>query len=326
MRRKKLFCPLFYFCVMTQLLNAEVPASVVGAGYRIPTPVTVAPGQVITFFVHGIGVGITQSMRAPGNPLPTSLGGISATFRQFNPDIPVPVFAVEPISSCADSTQTGCSGYTAITVQLPYEMQAEDPTHPRGAPVGSAQLFFSEHGAVASKIDLITVVDQVHLLRTCDVLFTRREITCRAVVAHSDGSLVTAERPAHGGEKVVLYAYGLGSTTTNPPTGLAALQHLPTSLSFTISFDPRQNALASRPQMADPVSAAAFAGLTPNYVGLYQLNVTVPDLPQNTLPCYPASWVRGSPILSNMTINVGGPSSFDGVGICVEPLASNSDQ
>lgn len=319
MRRKNLLCSVFYACVMSPLLNAEASASVVSAGYRIPTPVTVAPGQVITFFVQGIGRGITQLIRAQGNPIPTSLGGISATFRQFNPDIPVPIFAVEPISSCADSTQAGCGAYTAITVQLPFEMQAEDPTNPRGAPVGSAQLFFSEQGAVASTIDLITLVDQVHLLRTCDVLFAKREIGCRAVVAHADGSLVTGEHPAHGGEEVVLYAFGLGSTTANPSTGRAATQPLPTSRSFTISFDPRQNALASRPQMGDPLSAAAFVGLTPNYVGLYQLNVTVPGLPQNALPCYPATVFKGSQIDSNMTINVGGPSSFDGVGVCVQP-------
>ena len=300
-------------------LNAAASASVVGAGYKQLYPFTVAPGLVLTFFVHGIGAGLTQCMLAQGSPLPTSLGGITAIFRQFNPDIPVPIFAVEPISSCADSTRAGCSAYTAITVQLPFEMQAVDPANPRGVLPSGAQLVFSEQGAVAATVDLFTLVDQVHLLRTCDVLFASREMTCHAVVAHADGSLVTGQHPAHGGEEVVLYAYGLGSTPANPSTGGAANKPVPTFISFTITFDPRENALASRAPMRDPLNPAAFAGLTPNYVGLYQLNVTVPDLPKNALPCYPASIFRGAQIDSNLTINVTGPASFDGVGICVEP-------
>ena len=304
---------------MSPLLNAAASASVVGAGYKQLYPFTVAPGQVLTFFVHGIGAGITQPIRAEGSPLPTSLGGITAIFRQFNPDIPVPIFAVEPISSCTDSTKAGCGAYTAITVQLPFEMQAVDPRTPRGVPEGAAQVVFSEQGSVAATIDVGTLVDPVHLLRTCDLIFPRREFACRGVVAHADGSLVTGAHPARGGEEVVLYGFGLGSTTANPFTGRAATQPVPTFFSFTISFDPRQNALSSRPQVGDPFTVAAFAGLTPSYVGLYQVNVIVPDLPKNALPCYPVSRVADSQIESNLTINVTGPASFDGVGICVEP-------
>ena len=117
----------------------------------------------------------------------------------------------------------------------------------------------------------------------------------------------------------MLYAFGLGGTTANPSTGRAPTEAVPTFISFTITFDPRENALSSRAQMRDPPSPPAFAGLTPNYVGLYQLNVTVPDLPKGALPCYPASVFSGIQIESNLTINVTGRASFDGVGICVEP-------
>jgi uncharacterized protein (TIGR03437 family) len=196
--------------------------------------------------------------------------------------------------------------YTAVTVQLPFEMDAADPAHLRGVPVAGAQLLFAEQGTLASTVDLITVVDQVHVLRTCDILYTKRDWVCSAVVAHADGSLVTALRPAQVGEEIVLYAFGLGPTT-NAVTGLAAEQPLPASLSFTISFDPRQNALASRPQMGQPPTASAvFIGLTPRSAGLYQINVMVPELPPDALPCYPASPSNGIPIASNLTINVGG--------------------
>ena len=321
MLRTNPLCSLLFASVFsTALFSGETPSTVVAAGYRMPTPVTVAPGQVITFFVHGICAGLMEPIRAQTNPLPTSLAGITVTLKQFNPDRPLPILAIEPVSPCADPAQTGCGAYAAITVQLPFEMQAEDPTNPRGVPVGSAQLVFSEQGAVASKIDLISVVDQVHLLRTCDILYAKRDGACRAVAAHADGSLVSAEHPARAGEEIVLYAFGLGSTMPNPMTGGAAAAPLPTLRSFTISFDPRQNALASRPQMGKPpTAAAAFIGLTPKYVGLYQINVIVPDLPSDALPCYPASRFNAIQIDSNLTINVGGPASFDGIGICVQP-------
>ena len=130
---------------------------------------------------------------------------------------------------------------------------------------------------------------------------------------------MTAASPARGEEQIVLYAYGLGLTTPFAATGRSAKEPLPTRGSFTISFDPRQSALASRPQSGDALKAAAFVGLTPSYTGLYQINVTVPDLPPGSLSCYPDSLVNGSRIDSNLTINVGGPASFDGVGICVKP-------
>ena len=315
-------CVFFFALCAMPLYSAS--SAVVTAGYKVPTPVTVAPGQVITFFVDGIGASLNASVRAESTPLPTQLAGITATLIQFNPPVPVPIFAIEPISPCADSTQIGCSPYTAVTVQLPFEMQAEDPTMPRGVPVGSAQLVFAENGAIAAKIDLISLVDEIHLVRTCDVLYTNRELTCRPVVTHPDGTLVSGENPAHQGEEVVLYTFGLGAAA-GAATGQAPTKPLPTARSFTVSFDARQNALASRPQIEsnlagnDGTPTAIFVGLTPGYVGLYQVNVIVPSLPLEALPCYPVSILNGVQIESNLTINIGGSASFDGVGVCVQP-------
>ena len=55
---------------------------VTGAGYTLPAPVNVAPGQILTVYVQGIGSALTQPVRNPGYPLPTSLAGISATLQQ----------------------------------------------------------------------------------------------------------------------------------------------------------------------------------------------------------------------------------------------------
>src|SRR5215467_307372 len=58
--------------------------TIVGAGYSAPVPLTVAPGQLVTLFVEGIGASLTQPVRASSVALPTALAGISVTLKQFS--------------------------------------------------------------------------------------------------------------------------------------------------------------------------------------------------------------------------------------------------
>jgi hypothetical protein len=121
---------------------AQVAGGVDAAGYSAPTPIKVAPGQVMTFFVHGIGSAVKQPVRAATLPLPTSLQGISAEWVQYDPAQPVSILGLEPMATCSDITLPGCSPYTAVTVEIPFEIQAVNPTTVQGAPVGGAQLRF----------------------------------------------------------------------------------------------------------------------------------------------------------------------------------------
>ncbi|HKW98343.1 MAG TPA: hypothetical protein VJN43_11475 [Bryobacteraceae bacterium] len=302
-------------------LAADGGSAVVFAGYQVPTPVLVAPGQVITFFVHGIGSGLTGPVHAATLPLPNALAGISAMLVQYNPAQPVPILAVEPIRTCSDMSQAGCGTYTAVTVQMPYAMQATDPGTVTGLPPPGGQLVLSENGVAAATVDLIPFGDEIHVLRTCDALYTHRELPCYAIATHADGTLITTNTPAKAGEQIVLYAFGLGTTNPPVPAGQAATAPTPTSVPFSISFDPRQNALASRPPVGGaPAASPLFAGLTTGYAGLYQINVTVPRLPAGSLACSNGGFsYNGIQIESNLTINIGGRASFDGVGICVDP-------
>ena len=67
---------------------------------------------------------------------------------------------------------------------------------------------------------------------------------------------------------------------------------------------------------ASKISVPEFAALTPGEVGLYQINVKLP----NTFPSVPAC---AFPIYSNLTINIsdGNPinPSSDGAPICILP-------
>jgi uncharacterized protein (TIGR03437 family) len=118
----------------------------------------------------------------------------------------------------------------------------------------------------------------------------------------------------------VAYAIGLGQT--NPPltTGKLVTAAAPTLTKFGLDFNFRPNALPAKPLPTAP--PPAFAGATPGYVGLYQVNLVVPPVPAGTPPCYvqpPQSTPPRFPnvVQSNLTVSVGGLSSFDGARICV---------
>ena len=82
---------------------------------------------------------------------------------------------------------------------------------------------------------------------------------------HADGTIVTAAHPATRGETVVLYLTGLGAVTDQPATGAPAST---TGLSSALIFPTVTIGGAS--------AYVSFAGLTPGYIGLYQINVQVP--------------------------------------------------
>lgn len=312
-------------CLTASVLGrADTSPAVVGAGYTLPTPISVAPGQVITFFLHGIGAGLTKPVMASSLPLPTSLGGISATFDGQGNPIPVPIIGVEPVSPC--SGQPNCSTYTAVTLQIPFNTLGLDPTVIMGNLPLPGQLTFAENGITVASAIVMPWSDQVHILRICGCDLNllpggRTGITPNGpAVTHVDGSRVGSSNPAKPGEEIVIYAVGLGRPEPFPANGDAPKVPIPIG-GFRVSFDPRPNALASRPSTAGangPGTATPdFVGLIPGYVGLYQINVKVPALPPGSERCIIGPLENG--VLSNMTVNIFGHASIDGVGICVEP-------
>jgi uncharacterized protein (TIGR03437 family) len=82
-------------------------------------------------------------------------------------------------------------------------------------------------------------------------------------ITHVGGALVTAADPAAPGEVVVMYATGFGPVNPTVPDGQA-----PSGLSYT-SLQPTIT-IAGLPTTVD------FSGAAPYFVGLTQLNITVP--------------------------------------------------
>jgi uncharacterized protein (TIGR03437 family) len=88
---------------------------------------------------------------------------------------------------------------------------------------------------------------------------------------HADGSAVSATDPAVAGETISLYATGLGAVTVDLPLGAAG----PANPTATTAASP-QILLGGAPL------TVTFSGLAPGYVGLYQVNASVPSASQQS--------------------------------------------
>jgi hypothetical protein len=310
--------------------------SLVGSGYTLPAPVVAAPGQLVTLIVQITDrTGVEPTNAPAGVDLPTALSGFSVTYQQGNPES-VPILQVLPfytLSAPWDYQQgspacfPGCSALVALTVQIPFDAQSciQCPLA-NGGLIADGELSVSQNGAPGPLIWVAPYTDQVHIVTACDSFMGGSGslpgitgLPCASTVTHADGSAVSATSPAKAGEELVAYAVGLGQTTPALVTGKLVTAAAPTQTTFGLDFNYRANALPTKPAPSAP--APLYAGATPGYVGLYQVNFLVPPVPAGTPPCVDASHVPPAPgqnlVLSNLTVSVGGSFSFDGARVCV---------
>ncbi len=121
---------------------------------------------------------------------------------------------------------------------------------PSDIPVGSASIVVSNSGSMTNTIEVGVQA------ATPDIL----------AVVHSNGSAVTQEAPVISGETLSLYATGLGAVDGNLPIGAVGPSGIPAT-----TIDTPQVLLGNVPL------TVTFSGLAPGFVGLYQVNVTVPS-------------------------------------------------
>jgi hypothetical protein len=268
--------------------------------------------------------------------------------------VAAPLLAVEQLNGCnyavtppSPVVPPDCM-VGAITLQIPYELTPFTAVSDSTAPP-TAELAITANGISSKAFSISTYTDNLHVLKTCDAFPSKQSgsqiivnFGCNSVVTHADGTLVTANSPAKPGETVVIYAYGLGPTTPAVKSGEATPTPAPTlpvgewfMRTVAIQYDFRPNASPSNPYLTlqgvisptpitGPVAPTpTFVGLTPGQVGLYQINLPLPSSFPAIQPCTTLSVCTGAscplPIQSNLTIDIGGVSSFDGAAICVQP-------
>ncbi len=197
----------------------------------------VAPGSIATVFQPNIG---STPNVANVVPLPTSLSGVSM---KFDGAIAVPLFATTK---------------NQVNIQIPWELQG----------LSSANL--TTIGA-----DGATATFPVSLSRLAPAIFTvNQQGTGQGMVTISNSSMLVAPagsidgavtRAATRGDFITIYCVGLGPVNNAPATGATASDASSTTTSAVSA-------------VLNGVSVpAAFAGLAPGAVGLYQVNVQIPD-------------------------------------------------
>ena len=137
------------------------------------------------------------------------------------------------------------NGLEQVNFQVPWEAQPP-----------SARVIVTRGGTSSAAVDVAVAAQQpgIFTLNGEDAI----------VVRASDNSLVTAQRPLRPGDSVYFYATGLGPVDGNPGTG---------------NGGPRSPLARVRAPVSVTIDGAAcevlFAGLAPDFVGVYQVNILV---------------------------------------------------
>jgi uncharacterized protein (TIGR03437 family) len=202
------------------------PQGILNAASFSPTGGPIAPGEFVTIF--GSGLASAQAVASP--PYPTALGGVLVTIN----GIGAPLYLVSP---------------TQLNILVPY-----------AATGTSATIVVTSNGVASNSV-------LVPLASTAPGLFSQDSSGVGpGVVVHSDGSLVTATKPAKKGEAISIYLTGLGAVTPAVADGSAG-QSSP--LSKTVGT---VNVI-----IGNLNAAVSYSGLAPGFPGLYQINATIPS-------------------------------------------------
>jgi hypothetical protein len=148
------------------------------------------------------------------------------------------------------------------------------------------------NGVAGQEFPVIVSGSNPHFLNTCDTVLVGSGF-CNLQITHADGSALTPFSPAKPGETIVLYAVGLGFADPSVPTGSPAKSPAfsvsPSFYPLTLSFEAQLPPASPAPPLtylpANQYFYPAFVGLVSGYVGLYQVNFTVPTPPVQTHQC-----------------------------------------
>jgi uncharacterized protein (TIGR03437 family) len=199
----------------------------------------ITPGSLITIFGTNLASKLAQ---ADTIPLSNSLGGVSVLFINGN---------------TAKNTPMLFANGTQLNVQVPWDLV------PAGASA-NVKVIVTSNG-VNSNTETVAVGP------FSPGVFASNGMAI--AVNNSDGTLAwptgavpgLATHPAKPGDVLIVYATGLGAVANPPANGQNSLDQLRTTL--------------VTPQiLIGGVSAKVdFSGLSPQFVGVNQINVTVPD-------------------------------------------------
>lgn len=218
--------------------------------------VVVAQGPPLAF----AGGAVNNGTFANGEPL--AQGGIVAVFgNQFSFDVPQGAVSL-PLQTTLDGVQVLVNGkaapvYYVSSGQINFEI-------PIDASTGDGTIQIVRNGTQGNLIyvDINTVVPRFILFDGGYGIMTTPDGTVTGIPSN----------PVKVGDTVEIYTLGLGPTSPAVPSGTAS----PTSPLAVVPGTTQVCFGVETPFFQAPCATPAFVGLTPNFVGLYQINVTIP--------------------------------------------------
>jgi uncharacterized protein (TIGR03437 family) len=194
---------------------------------------------------------------------PVAAGSLISIFGDFLNEfpglagrLPLPI-AFKHVSVSFDFPEEGISVPAAVSYASPQQLNVQVPWEVAGLNFALVKVRIEDSVSEIFDVDLSDYAPGIFEANIGGTLF--------GAITHSDGSLVSPGNPARGGETVVVYLTGTGPVNNPPASGYAA----------------PSNTLASTTNVplvtiAGLNGAVYFSGLTPDFVGLYQINVTLP--------------------------------------------------
>jgi len=234
--------------------SVTIDSNAVNGQQKIPVNLEiVAKGNPLIYY-QGVLDNVTS---VPGDAV--SQGDVSIVKGEqlsFSPYTPAPSY---PLTTTLGGTTVLVNGvaaplyytsYAQVAFQMPYETAA-----------GTAQVQVKrDDGTISNTVTVKVVAHAPRLL----------------AVFNQNGSvnLPDGSTPTHRGEVIVIYAFGLGPTNPVAVSGAPAPGDPLAQVSdpLFVSFGDSLFGANVRP---------AFAGLTPTFAGVYQINVVVPDAVPN---------------------------------------------
>lgn len=268
--RTILLLPLTASLALAQAPSISNGGILNGASFQKGQAIT--PGSLISIFGTNLA---STTAQADSIPLSTSLGGVTVQFVNGSTTVTAPMLYVQP-----DDPSKGVT--SQINLQVPWEI----------VPSGTSATV----NVVVTRDGVASQAASVNVAPFSPGVFSSGG---RAIAQNPDGTLVwpagtipgLTTHAAKAGDAIVIYATGLGAVDTPVADGANSLDHL-------------RNAVTPPMVLVGGMSAQVlFAGLSPQFVGVNQLNIVIPNVaPGDSIP---------------LQIQVGGITSPDNITIAV---------
>jgi len=240
-----------------------------GLSYTFPAFARTYPTISNNGIVDAAAGGYAQQGVAPGSYISIYGSNLSDATQAFaTPYLPV---ALSAVSISFDGDGLSYPGY--LTFVSPGQINSQVPWEFQG---------HSSVGVTVWASGLPTATYKLPLAAVSPAIFVVGGVA--AAIDYNQGTIVTSAAPVKRGDTVELFVNGLGAVSNTPPSGQVSLA------------SPFSQTTATPAVMIGGVSApVSFSGLAPQIVGLYQVNVMVP---QNVTP--------GN---AQVTVSIGGVTS-----------------